>query len=324
MNSEVNVVSVVIPTLNRRQRLLRTLETIRYQTYPHLQIIVSNDGGTDGTVEAIAELQDNRIKVVSSLEPTGVSNARNRGIACATGQWVAFCDDDDFWVSTKIEDQLEAMITSSALWSFCSAIHVDDGFGYCGSNSSDPAPDARKLLWEANRVPGGCSNVVAHSSLLKKVGGFDPTLRVFADWDMWFRLSKVAKPVKVNSVRVLYAFHNDQMTADCNGLLSELAAFRNKHAGIEDPNPVPDPALWWIIEKAWLVRDIRVLIAACFRKPLLKHLLKALRVIKRARKNPRSSRVSASTEAAVVIEDVVSRIKCAEASQKNRLEHQCR
>lgn len=309
MNPKANLVSVIVPTLNRRKRLLQTLETIRCQTYPHLQIIISNDGCTDDTVAAIEELGDERIKVISSPEPTGVSNARNRGIACASGQWLAFCDDDDYWVSTKIEDQLKAMISSSSLWSFCSAIHVDDSFGYCGSNRSDPTPDARKFLWEANRVPGGCSNVVAHSSLLKKVGGFDPTLRIFADWDMWFRLAQVSRPIKVNNFRVIYAFHDDQMTADCSGLLPELSAFRNKHAGKEDPNPNPDPALWWIIEKAWLARDIRVLVAACLRKPLLEHLLETLRIITRARNSTFSSHVFANTEVAAVIAEVESRIK---------------
>lgn len=116
-------ISAIIPTFNRWPFVARAIESVLAQSAPAHEVIVVDDGSTDGTSEAVVERFGSRVKVVRQSN-SGVSAARLRGILEATGQWVAFLDSDDVWHPTKLARQLGALAA------------LGDGFGACFTNCS--------------------------------------------------------------------------------------------------------------------------------------------------------------------------------------------
>src|SRR5690349_17003226 len=100
-------VSIIIPTFNRSSRLINAIESALRQTYTDFEIMVVDDGSTDDTRERLKPYVG-RIRYVYQ-QNRGASAAKNKGIALATGKWVSILDDDDEWLPTKLECQLEAL-----------------------------------------------------------------------------------------------------------------------------------------------------------------------------------------------------------------------
>jgi GT2 family glycosyltransferase len=102
----MSLVSVVIPTTGRPQTLLRAVHSALAQTHQNLEIVVVVDGPNPETIEATATVRDPRLRIVKNPVPLGGGEARNKGVAEASGEWVALLDDDDEWMPTKLERQL--------------------------------------------------------------------------------------------------------------------------------------------------------------------------------------------------------------------------
>src|SRR3954470_765888 len=100
-------VSAIIPTFNRRQYIQRAIDSVLAQTLPVDEIIVIDDGSTDGTAEAVEAWYGSRIRVIRQ-ENSGVSGARRRGIQEARGEWIAFLDSDDEWIPERTAQLLHA------------------------------------------------------------------------------------------------------------------------------------------------------------------------------------------------------------------------
>jgi len=100
-----SLVSTVIPTFNRRTDVLIAVGTALGQTYRPQEVIVVDDGSTDGTAEALREAHGDALKIVRT-ERLGVSGARNRGMAAATGEFIALLDSDDVWAADKLQKQV--------------------------------------------------------------------------------------------------------------------------------------------------------------------------------------------------------------------------
>ena len=101
-------ISVIIPIYNAEATILETIESIQQQTFFDWEIVAIDDGSTDGTLELLYSIKDERIKIFS-YENSGVAVARNRGIANASGEYIAFLDADDLWTPTKLKSQLAAL-----------------------------------------------------------------------------------------------------------------------------------------------------------------------------------------------------------------------
>src|ERR1017187_7240836 len=106
MSSEP-LVSAVIPTCNRPNLVVRAVKTALSQTYPNMEVIVVVDGPDDSTSQALGAIADPRIQIITLPQRLGGSGARNAGVQAAKGEWIAFLDDDDEWMPSKIECQLD-------------------------------------------------------------------------------------------------------------------------------------------------------------------------------------------------------------------------
>jgi glycosyltransferase involved in cell wall biosynthesis len=105
-------VSVVIPTRNRPELVLRAVRSALSQTYKNLEIVVVVDGPDVETVKAVTDLGESRVRVRHLTESVGGAEARNEGVRAALGEWIAFLDDDDEWLPTKVEKQVAAAVES--------------------------------------------------------------------------------------------------------------------------------------------------------------------------------------------------------------------
>ena len=101
------IVSAIIPTYNRAHLVTEAIDSVLAQTYPHIEVIVVDDGSTDDTMARLAPY-GSRIRVIRQ-ENAGPAAARNKGIAASSGGLVAFLDSDDLWLPAKIERQVRLL-----------------------------------------------------------------------------------------------------------------------------------------------------------------------------------------------------------------------
>jgi glycosyltransferase involved in cell wall biosynthesis len=204
-------VSVIIPTYNRASQVRSSIDSVLAQTDTDLEIIVVDDGSSDRTGKILAEVFGDRIRYHAQVNQ-GVAAARNKGIAEARGEWIAFLDSDDLWEKNKLEWQFKALERFSAR---CGACYTDVRFfnhpetqtmfqlaeeGDRHEAAMGVNADILKLLVR----PGGAGMVVCPSSLLaradivRKTGGLNPKLRFQQDTEFMFRLAMLTSFCYVN------------------------------------------------------------------------------------------------------------------------------
>jgi glycosyltransferase involved in cell wall biosynthesis len=204
-------VSVVIPTYERAGKVEIAIESVLAQTFSDLEVIVVDDGSTDGTGQILREKFGNRIHYYAQANQ-GVSVARNQGLKQARGEWIAFLDSDDLWEKQKLEWQFKALERFSPQ---CGACYTDTRLfnhpetrtlfqmadeSYRHATEMGVNAEALRLLVR----PGGAgmvihlSSLLARSDVLRKTRGFDPKLRYSEDSEFMFRLAMLTGFCYVN------------------------------------------------------------------------------------------------------------------------------
>ena len=200
------------------------------------EVVVVDDGSRDETAARLADLPDRRMRVVSNERARGVAASRNRALAEARGEWVAFLDDDDLWAPLKLRSQLAAARAAGADFAYAAAVVVDERYvPFHAPALPDPDRLAEELR-RANVVPAGSSNVIARAELLRAVGGLDERFGELDDWDLWLRLAHAGRAAVCPEVLVAYVEHAGNMpTARQTDLMAELDLLTRKHAAAEPP-----------------------------------------------------------------------------------------
>ncbi len=189
------LVSVIIPTYNRAELICETIENIFQQTYPNIELIIVDDGSTDNT-QSVLRSYGNKIRSVFQ-ENRGPSAARNRGIAVAMGEIIAFQDSDDVWHPTKIERQVSLLQRGgdSVVCCLCNSTveltgHVVRSFEY-----APVSPPIEEGVWLnvtevlATRCILFNQAAAVRRKVLLRIGGFDESFRVMEDVELALRLS---------------------------------------------------------------------------------------------------------------------------------------
>jgi glycosyltransferase involved in cell wall biosynthesis len=235
-------VSVVIPTRNRAERLTtHALPAARSQRDVDVEVVVVDDGSDEDTRQALEALADERVRIVRHERREGQSRARNTGIEAARGEWIAFLDDDDLWAPDKLREQLDAAALADAEFSYTGVIMVDEARGGEVMVVLPPSPAEGLLerLLVRNALHAGASSVLARSSVVREVGGFDETLVQFTDWDLWIRLAAHGRAAVCPDVLVAYCLHDaNQMLVEPPDVSEELAYMVDKQrAAGREMNP---------------------------------------------------------------------------------------
>jgi len=207
-------ISVIIPAYNAEKTIKETIESVLSQTLSQFEIIVINDGSQDKTLEVVSRILDPRLKVLS-YPNAGVSVSRNRGISQAAGDYVSFLDADDLWTPDKLETQLKALQANpkaAVAYSWTDWIDESGQFLRSGGHISVNGDVYAKLLLR-DFVESG-SNPLIRRQALTEVGGFDKSLNLAADWDMWLRLAARYEFVAVPSSQILYRVSPNSMSSN--------------------------------------------------------------------------------------------------------------
>lgn len=188
------MISVVIPTHNRVDLLPRAIKSVQNQTVKDLEIIVVSDGSTDGTDELMKKLsqEDSCIKYISYYPGHNGNYARNTGIKAAKGEFIAFLDDDDEWLPTKLEEQITLMESDDNIglvYTGTHVIYVDEKIKY--SSLPNKCGDLSREILFVNCI-GSTTTVMVRSSVFEKVGWFDEQLPAIQDYDLWIRICQVS------------------------------------------------------------------------------------------------------------------------------------
>ncbi len=213
----MTTVSVVIPTYNRSLLAERAVASVVAQTRPADEIVVVDDGSSDGTADRLRSAFPT--VTVLETENRGVSAARNRGIEASSGDWIAFLDSDDEWTPEKLAVQLAAVVADPGYrLCHCDEIWIRNG------RRVNPRRIHRK---RGGRVYRHClprcaispSSAMMARSLLDDVGLFDETLPACEDYDLWLRVC-AREPVLFVDRRLVvkYGGHEDQLSRTVKAL----------------------------------------------------------------------------------------------------------
>ena len=108
-NNSLPEISIILPTYNRAEYIIETIESIRNQTYPNWKLLVIDDGSEDNTEALIRQMKDERIQFHKTAKRLGITGARNEGLRIADSELIAFMDSDDLWAASKLEKQVSAL-----------------------------------------------------------------------------------------------------------------------------------------------------------------------------------------------------------------------
>lgn len=209
------LVSVIVPVFNREYMVSKTLDSILLQIYPHVEIVVINDGSTDNSLLVLSEYAKRypgKIIVIDQ-ENAGQVRARNKGIEVARGEYIAFLDSDDTWVQDKLSQQIPLFEGKIGLT--YSGVHEVDLNGRITSTVLPEVGirgDIYRQLLIKNRMTGG--SVVVTRRALNKVGVFDESFRAAENWDLWIRVSREFEVDYVDKPLVYYLKHPGNMSHD--------------------------------------------------------------------------------------------------------------
>jgi glycosyltransferase involved in cell wall biosynthesis len=226
-------ITVVIPSLNRWDMLERTLWGVLRQEDVDVDVLVVDDGSSDETPRRLFEHPDPRVRTLRHARPLGVARARNDGLAAVRAPWTAFLDDDDLWAPRKLREQLDAAAAADAVMAYSASVVVDERLVPIARDPAPPAAELLSALIGHNAIPGGCSNVIARTEALVRLGGFDPALSMIADWDLWLRLAADGPAGACEQVHVAYVDHGASMHVEGAAVIPrELRYLRDKHAAL--------------------------------------------------------------------------------------------
>ena len=221
------------------------MQSVLDQTGIDVEVIVVDDGSTDGSPDALRALGDERVRVIENGTSHGVARARNRGIAESRARWVAFLDDDDFWAPRKLQLQVEAAEREGAVLAYCADAVIRDDLKVLRTRLGQSPENLPQALYETNAV-GTPSTVLASREVLERVGGFDTAFSACADWDMWLRVSREGRAVRVREILVAYRSHDENMLiVDVRNFEDEVRRLSHKHSPLDPQAPSLFGGLWF-------------------------------------------------------------------------------
>lgn len=242
-------VSVVIAVYNGERYLAQAIESALAQSFPPSEIIIIDDGSTDGTPGVIEAYQRKGAVISRRVEPNaGVANAMNLGLSLASGDWIAFLDHDDIWFKNKLSRQLEEAHRAPTAGFVCcnyalrpnglkrrlvphySKLDILRILQRSGPLIAEPIP----ALLRENFV-GTSSSAMVRADVARRVGEFNRGYRVSGDYDYWLRCSALTAFVAVPEILFYKRTHAANISSDEVFTLEErrriMCEFTRRFAG---------------------------------------------------------------------------------------------
>lgn len=224
-------ITVVLPTYNRSEFIGDAIRSVLNQTYTKFELIIVDDGSSDGTESIVKTFSDPRI--IYRYQPnSGRSIARNNAIAIARGKYIAFIDSDDMYLPGKLEMQYRLLEdTPNADMVYTSARCINRDGSYLPQNYRAIVSGViYTSIAFFQPVTVILPTVMLRKSTFSQIGGFDKNMNRFEDTDMWRRVSKVSLILALPEFTCLIRTHeeNSLATQDPRSILEALRYYSNK------------------------------------------------------------------------------------------------
>lgn len=231
------MVSVVMPVFNGERYLQEALDSVLGQTWTDLELVVVDDGSTDGTAEILRRQSDDRVRVLSQRN-TGIAGALNAGIKAARGRYVARMDADDRSLPDRLSRQLGRLELEPDLALLGASFYSisDDGHRLDLVPTLLADEELRRDLFV--RCPFGHGTVVARRQVLLEVGGYDARAVPAEDYDLWSRVMAAHRVANLPEALYEYRVHPGNTPKSRGQLAAEAVRDRVwQTALLEPPSP---------------------------------------------------------------------------------------
>lgn len=230
-------VSVYLITQNRKELLVRAIESVLNQDYPNFELIVVDDCSTDGTLEVLESYSsDSRFQFITNDRIQGACYSRNRAIERASGELITGLDDDDYFEAERISSLVSVYQDKYAfVCSCCNELSQNGDRTFRPNGFAEGEFGLEQLLH--NNLVG--NQVLTSKAKFMEIGGFDEEMPAFQDYDTWVRLLQNT-PIAYKTAHpsyILQADHGGQrISSSSNRKLTGLEKFIAKHATLMTPN----------------------------------------------------------------------------------------
>ncbi len=217
------LVTVVIPTYNRADFILESVNSVLSQSFQDFEILIVDDGSTDDTLQIIQGLNNPRIRVLPQVHQ-GVSAALERGWQEARGKYIGRVDSDDVWLPTLLETLVPIMERDANVGVAYARAQGMDETGrplaqLVGAPERFPGETLKSLLYGDFVTPMA---VVIRRTAIQQAGGYDESLIGNEDWDLWIRIARKDSIAYVPEIRARYRFHTHNLTRTSSDRMTRL------------------------------------------------------------------------------------------------------
>lgn len=184
------LISVVIPTFNRADIIVNTLNSVLNQSWRNIEVFVVDDASTDNTAQVMGTVTDPRVHFVSLPENTGGTRPRNEGIARSTGEFIALLDSDDEWLPEKLQRQYDFLRNFEGEARVCMTAKINkrpEGRHIRRNKPLEGYTSVMEYLLLGNDFQ---TSTLLMDATIAKTTTFDPQLRKHQDWDFALRLEE--------------------------------------------------------------------------------------------------------------------------------------
>jgi hypothetical protein len=196
------LVSVIMPTFNRAYTLAEAIGSVLEQSYPNWELLVCDDGSTDRTAQVVAQMADPRIRYLAFERANGAV-ARNRGLALARGEFIAYLDSDNLWHPNYLDAMLRVLLAApSRACAYAAYLDTEIVGTRVELRALAAEPFDPLRLAGANFID--LNTICHHRHLTDWLGGFDEALPRVQDWDLALRYFSILRPVQVPEVLAFY------------------------------------------------------------------------------------------------------------------------
>lgn len=233
--TQPSLISIIIPCYNQGHLLAQAIDSALAQAYPHVEVIVVDDGSTDNTCE-IAQRYVGRVRYVRQ-QNAGLSAARNTGLTVAKGNYVNFLDSDDRLLPEKLARQAPLLEADPGLaLVYCRHFVTDaDGNRTPAEKRESPRGEVYHALRRGNFLP--VHSALVRRACIQEAGGFDAKLRALEDWDLWLRIALRYRFDRVEEPLVEYRDLGDSMSKDYYRMTEAFFQVMQRHTLDHDRCP---------------------------------------------------------------------------------------
>jgi glycosyltransferase involved in cell wall biosynthesis len=221
------MISVLIPIFNGEKYLNHSLESIVNQTFIDFEVLLIDDGSTDGSMSILNEFahHDKRVRIISKTN-SGLTDTLNRGLLECRGKWIARMDQDDIASPKRLEQQVRKIESDEAIVLVGSDFVTLDEQTRKTKRYKIPSTH-EQMVKRLERLRGFFphSSALIHAETIRRIGGYDPLALFNEDWDLWLRLSECGKIGSVSEPLVIIRKHPLQMTQNSGLIMPQGEAF---------------------------------------------------------------------------------------------------